>query len=70
MTIDLTSVHVLHRVFSFVGVGEFNIAETTSVLRVETIGREFNVFDFSIAAEDFDDVFLCDIASEATDVDA
>lgn len=70
MTINLSSVHVLHRVFSFIRVREFNIAETTSVLRVEPIGGELNVLDFSVAAEDFDNMLLCDIASEATDVDA
>lgn len=70
MTINLSSIHVLHRVFSFIRVGKFNIAETTSVLRVEPIGRELNVLDFSVAAEDFNDMLFSDIASEATDVDA
>lgn len=70
MSINLTSVHVLHCIFSLVGIGEFNIAEAASILWVETVGGKFNILYFSIAAEDLDDVLLGDISCEASNVDA
>jgi hypothetical protein len=70
MSINLTTVHVLHCVFCIVGVREFHVAEAATVLRVESIGGKFDVLDFSIAAEDLDNVLLGDIACKATDMDA
>lgn len=70
MTVDLPAVHVLHGVLSLVGVGEFDVAETAAVLRVEAVGGELYVLDLSVAAEDLDDMVLGDVACETTDMDA
>lgn len=61
---------MLHCVFGLVGCQKFNVAESAAVLGMETIGGEFDELDFSVAAEDLDDVFLGDIACETADVDA
>lgn len=70
MSINLTSVHVLHCVLSVVRIVELDVAESASILRMETICWELNGLDFSVAGEDFDNMFLGHVASQATDVDA
>lgn len=61
---------MLHRVLSFIGVGEFDVAEAAAIVRVEPVGGELHVLDLAVAAEDLDDVLLGDVAGDASDVDA
>lgn len=70
MTIDLSSIHVLHCVFGLIRVAELNIAEPTTVLRMETVGRKLDGLDLAINAEDFDDMVLGDVARQSSNVDA
>lgn len=66
MTIDLSSIHVLHSVFGLIRVAELNIAEATTVLGVETVGRKLDGLDLAINAEDFEDMVLGDVARQSS----
>lgn len=69
-SIDLTAVHVLHCVLGVIRIVELDVAESTPVVRMETVCWELDGLNFSVARKDFDDMILRDVAGQATDVDA
>lgn len=69
LSIDLTAVHVFHRVFGLVSGLELDVGVSTTQMRVDVVLGEFHVLDDAVGAEDLHDVVLVDGAGQTADVD-
>lgn len=61
VAIDLASIHVFHCILGIIRIEILDVTKSTSILWMESISWEFNVFDLSVTAENLNDMFFSDV---------
>lgn len=62
ISIDLSSIHVLHCVFCIIWIQIFNVAKASTVLRVESFSWIIHSSDFTVNTENLENMLFGDIA--------